>query len=297
MNKRNIIGVLMFLVILVAGDRICGGLIERLFMKSGFRYSMLYKGELQADIVVLGNSRGLHMFHPPAIEKVTGQDVANLSFNALPAVAMPVVWEDYLEKHEPPKLLILEVSCAGAPEEKGSLERFSVLIDQNPKYSDLIHNKNPTFYYAAKLSRIFRYNSSLMWRSGMFLKRSDQGWIMNSELNEESMNQVVNSSDTTLLRSEENAKALRHVIETAEARGVEVKLVMAPYLPAYYDRLPQPEKWLKWIESELDRPVINQKGILTDASSFSDHLHLNEAGALKFAERLQAGDFFSTDSR
>ncbi len=295
MSSRNLLKILFFVVIVFVGDRLGGELMQRIFMKSGFRYSMLYRGELEADIAVLGNSRGLHMYHPPAMEVVTGQEVVNLAFNGLPTQAMPVIWADYLKHHNAPKLLVLEISCIGVAGAPGSIEQLSVLIDQNSNFLELIQDRNVRVGCAAKLSRLFRYNGSLMWRS-LLLKNSDQSWIMDSQLNEAMLEQLVESSTTEMLRSKENIDAIRQVLETANQHGVQVKLVLAPYHPRFYERLTQPrvDAWRDWVEKEVDFPVDDHSQQMTDPRLFADHLHLNKQGAKQLAESLKSLDFFDT---
>ena len=145
MNRRTITQVLIFLAIVFVGDRIGGEILERIFSRTGYRYAQLYESKLPAEIVVLGNSRGLHMFHPPAIEEITGRKVTNLAFNALPPVTMPTIWEDYLKHHPLPKLLVLEVSCISVEDEKGSLERMSIcLLYTSPSPRDQRGSRMPS---------------------------------------------------------------------------------------------------------------------------------------------------------
>lgn len=292
MNKRLVIKILIFFLIVFVGDRIIGGLIERLFLKTGFRYAELYQGKLPGEIAILGNSRGLHMFHPPSIKSVTGREVSNLAFNGLPTATIPIIWEDYLAHHATPEMLILEVSCVGIADAVGAREQLSILIDQNPEYADVIGRGNAKFFYATKLSRLFRYNTPLLLRSAMFLKKSDQSWIMDSQLNEEAMKQAVEESDATLIRSEENVNAFRRVLETAKKHGVKVKLVLAPYHPDYLKRLADIENWLVWLETELGQKIENHSALISERESFADHLHMHEKGAVLLAERLDSIEFF-----
>ncbi len=294
MNRRTISHVLIFLVIVFVGDRLGGEILQRVFLGRGFRYAEMYAEKLDAEVAVLGNSRGLHMFHPPAIEEITGKKVANLSFNALPPVTMPVIWEDYLKRHPAPKLLILEVSCISVEDEKGSLERMSVLMDQNPKYGQLIKRRNSTFYWGTQISRLFRYNSSLLWRS-LLIGGSDQSWIMDSELNEEMLNAMVQESDSTLLRVAENAEAIKEVLRIAKEHDIKVKALVAPYYPQYCDRLTDVEEWISWVQEELEVTVEDHSRLLKERGDFADHLHLNAKGARNLAEKLNSIGFFETD--
>ena len=291
MNKRTLTQVLIFLAIVFVGDRIGGEVLERIFLRTGYRYAQLYEGKLPAEIVVLGNSRGLHMFHPPAIEEVTGSKVTNLAFNALPPVTMPIIWEDYLKHHPAPKLLVLEVSCISIEDEKGSLERMSILMDKNPKYGKRIKDRNATFYWGTQISRLFRYNSSLMWRS-LLVGESDQSWIMDSKLNEEMLNAMVEDSDSSLDKVIENLDAIKEVLRLAKEHGIEVKVLIAPYFPRYRDRLTEAEEWIGWVRKELNVEAEDYSRLLSEPSDFADHLHLNEQGARNLAEKLNAVGFF-----
>ena len=294
MNRRTITQVLIFLAIVFVGDRIGGEILERIFSRTGYRYAQLYESKLPAEIVVLGNSRGLHMFHPPAIEEITGRKVANLAFNALPPVTMPIIWEDYLKHHPLPKLLVLEVSCISVEDEKGSLERMSILMDKNQAYGQRIKERNATFYWGTQISRLFRYNSSLLWRS-LLVGESDQSWIMDSKLNEEMLGAMVEDSDSSLHKVAENAEAIKEVLRLAKEHGVKVKVLIAPYYPRYRDRLTEAEEWIDWVRNEIDVDVEDHSRLLLDPACFADHLHLNEQGARILAEKLNAVGFFDTD--
>ena len=60
-----------FLIVLLAGDRTAGYLLQQQVAQSQFRYSRMYHGTAGADILLLGNSRGL-TFYQPYIEEKTG---------------------------------------------------------------------------------------------------------------------------------------------------------------------------------------------------------------------------------
>ena len=295
MSKNNIIKIALFVVFAFVGDRLCGEVMERLFLKSKFRYAQLYNGELPGNIVVLGDSRGLHMFHPPSIEEETGKSVANIAFNGNPTEVLPVLWQDYLANHEPPKVLILEVSCCSVEDEPGSLERFSVLVDQNSRFNELIFKRQPSNGWGNRISRLFRYNSTMMWRSLLFLRNSDQSWIMDSTLNDAMLEELINETDNKLLKIPEYVDALKEVIERADEAGVKVQLILAPFHPAFYERLEAPEDWRRWLETELEREIPDRTQLLTDPQFFGDHLHLNEQGARELARKLNAEGFFDLE--
>lgn len=142
-RQNRIVWAALFLALVWVGDRIGARVLDRAVMSTEFRYAELYKGTLAAEVVILGNSRGLHMFHPPAIREAAGRETANISYNALPTVLMPGLWSDYVshqaKSHQTlPKRLIFEVSCIGREDEAGSLERFKVFMSHSERLSEAI---------------------------------------------------------------------------------------------------------------------------------------------------------------
>src|SRR5690606_27714487 len=105
---RNIgLYIFLFLLILFTGDRLLSILIDKFIVsKSEFRYSKLYRGKAKADILIIGNSRGLS-FYQPSIEEETGLSVFNLSYNGLPTNLALVLFKDYLKVNGAPKLVII----------------------------------------------------------------------------------------------------------------------------------------------------------------------------------------------
>ena len=287
MIRRIFLPTAFFLSVLFIGDRLGGDLLDRATMRTKFRYPQLYSGELPADIVVLGNSRALHMFHPPAIEQVTDLRTVSLSFNGLPTVAMPALWEDYLDQHEAPLQLILEVSCVGRADDDGSLERFTTLMAHSPRISQVLADHNLTEYWSSKLSHLYRYNSELMWRSLFFLGKSDQDWIMQGTATKPQLQRIMSQGIEPLIRSSGHIDAFRSIISTANQHDVEVVLILAPYHPDYLPALEQLPEWYSWIQSELGLPIHDYRDAVTDDASFADHIHLNQGGAKQLASVLE----------
>ncbi|MEM7783715.1 MAG: hypothetical protein AAF939_03545 [Planctomycetota bacterium] len=290
--RIKILLTLLFVGALFAGDRLGGEILEKIFLGTQFRFAQIYNGQLEADIVILGNSRGIHMFHPPSVAEVTGQKVANISFNGMPAQMLPMIWKDYLEHHQPPQILVLEVSCIGVIDRLGSLEQFSILIDQNPDIASLFADRNPVHYWGCQISRLFRYNSLLFMRSQMFRFRSDQDWIQNSIINPEMLAASFEESNQHAKKLESNLVAIQKVIQIAKEHNVVVKPIVAPYLPEFFARLEGFDDWYQWTRQKLDMPLANYTLALEDPDCFSDHLHLNAGGAAALATLLDEDRFF-----
>lgn len=296
MNRNHVLKILMFVALVLLGDRTGGWLLHKGFHKTQFRFAQVMNGQLSADLVFLGNSRGVHMFHRPAIEEATGKQMANLAFNATPAVMVPVILEDYLFHHERPTQIFVEVSCVGRENEPGSLERFSVLASSSQSVMPTLYQERPRTYWFTKLSHLYRFNSELLIRSLFFLKHSDQDWIMDSVVDEQWQNSLGEAGVPQFQQNEVDASALSRTAEICESHGIDVVFILAPYLPDYARQIQNKDSWLRWLETELGHPILDYSAASIDVDGFADPIHLNANGAKQLAELLSAsGDLPSLD--
>src|SRR6478736_9277949 len=107
---------LVLIPLIFLGDRAIGSFLEYLTMTSNLRYSKLYNGTGESDIVILGNSRG-NGYYEPEIRKITGMTTLNLSYNALPGEVGQVLIEDYFERYKA-KLVIVDISLVMRTEDQ-----------------------------------------------------------------------------------------------------------------------------------------------------------------------------------
>ena len=70
---KKIYWILAIIALFFIGDRVGGYIVKQVVLKSQFRYSRMYKGEAKADILLVGNSRGLSFFQP-TIEEFTKKE-------------------------------------------------------------------------------------------------------------------------------------------------------------------------------------------------------------------------------
>ena len=290
-NRKHALAVLSFLVVVAVGDRVGGYLLDRVFHSTKFRFAQIYSGELPADVVFIGNSRGVHMFHRPPLEELTGQEIANLSFNGMPASVMPTIFADYLQHHPAPKQLFVEVSCVGRQNEPGSLERFTVLSSTSSSFDEVLDEQNPVAAWCTKLSHLYRYNSELFLRSLLFRNQSDQDWIMESTVDK---NWEQGFQHRNFVQSSADVDAIRRLMRIAADHDIEVKLLLAPYLPEYASQLNSIAPWLSWLSEELKTPIADYSAAIQERDSFADPIHLNPIGARRLAiEMIKRGEISS----
>ena len=90
--RKGLIWIAAFVLVVLAGDRAFSWLAQRVLVRSQFRYSRLYRGGNDAEIVILGDSRGVNSFYAPGMEKLTGARVLNLSeWTTFTKILLPAV--------------------------------------------------------------------------------------------------------------------------------------------------------------------------------------------------------------
>lgn len=298
LQQRPFRFVLLFMFVFFSGDRLFSRSLGNAVISSEFRYSRLYRGAAAADILVLGDSRGVHSFFAPGIEEATGLSVVNLSFNGMPMRGSECLLLDYLERHPTPKLVVIEVTSLRAS--------LDVLDDLRPyvKYSnrlrELYSSLFPASAYGLQVSNLYQYNCEMFYRICYYLGRSDQSWIMTNTVKDD----LLASSETQVTSIpldspewKENSAALSRICAAAQERKIKLRLVIAPYLPSYRRNIQNwPEVLQSLSESAPGFQIADYSLALNDISEFADRMHLNNRGAETFRSILEQDNLFAADN-
>ena len=308
----------IFIVILLffAGDRLFGWVLKQLTEKSQFRYSRLYQGEAAADILLVGNSRGL-IFYQPHIEKITGQKTFNISYNGMPMNLAEVLVKDYLEKYPAPKQMILDVSMCDRLN-KSLISGFNLYTPYSPRMYDLVHQNDTTGAIAGKIFHIYRYNSEIFQRSMFYLNKTDEDWLLDRVINDAMVAGITDYvADTIKIEEPRTIKpedrkerlfksifsqlastngeveyvkgVMEHLaatVEFAKSKGVDVQLVINPYYPPYLDKLVNLDQLKAAAEKATGMKVNDYSNSVKDREGFGDYQHLNKAGSRIFLDKL-----------
>lgn len=292
---KKILWIPVLLIVLFVGDRIAGGILSTLVSKANFRYSKLYAQDTgAADILTIGNSRGL-MFYQPAIEELTGQSTLNLSYNGLPVSAAEVLIKDYLDKYKAPQKILFEVTCAdraNVPLVSG----FNSYAKYSPRLQELIKENSVNSYYGGKLSHLFRYNSEIFQRTLRYLKSSDKDWLNDREISAYMMEQATKEKplDFTFAEAlekeeftpEELIEKIVSVVQYAKEKGTTIELIINPYYPVFGERSKGFGAWKREVENATGQKVHDYSSALTDSKHFTDYQHTNKTGSTVFMKML-----------
>jgi hypothetical protein len=280
---------ILLLALWFAGDRLLALAMGRLLDHSRDPIARLYGDSAAADVVVLGNSRAYRNIDLDALSRGFNSQVISL---ALPGASMEIsnaLFDDYLDRYGPPRVLVVELSALFSDE--GSLKDLRAFADRSSRIDGLVKRYFPTLYTAGVVSRLFNYNSIFVLNAvhKIFVPLPDP--LLDGSLPPQD---GVVPSGRYFVPRDENIAAARALMDATRRCGIEVRLLLSPAVPAYAaaNRIDALRSAARQIAGEariwdfIDDPPV-------DARYFVDPSHLNREGVRFFMEILAKRDFFS----
>ena len=284
------IGALLLLVFI--GDRAGGLILQKLADSSQFRYSRLYRGEAKADMLLVGNSRGL-MFYQPYIEEITGLKTLNISYNALSIDLAKNLIADHIRINGAPKTMILDITMCDRENDQ-LIAGFQTYRSHSENLDTLLRSRQPKTYYGGEFSHLFRFNSEIFHRALYYRNRSDEDWLLDRVINDKMIANLEESDTNDFTIKEYLFENLIETVELAQAAGVKVKLVVNPYYPPYRNqRMINMEKTIERVEKATNLRVFDYSMAVTDLKAFGDYQHLNKYGSRLFIDKMMADEVLS----
>jgi hypothetical protein len=284
---KNAIGYLLLIVLFFAGDRMGGYVLEKQALQSQFRFSRLYRGAAGADILLLGNSRGL-TFYQPTIEQITGKTTCNLSYNGLPMDVAKALVLDYLDHYPPPENLLIDITTCDR-ENDPLLAGFLSYAHQSARLDALIRQKLPKVWWGGKVSALFRFNNEVFQRALFYRNKSDKDWLLDRAISPDLAKEVAKHSYDMDI-SPYLVQQLQETVAAAQAKGVRVTLVISPYFPGF--QVNNLDELKLAAEKATGLPVHDYRLTLSDMGDFGDFMHPNKKGSAAYVELLQNDGFF-----
>jgi hypothetical protein len=281
--RRAVIWFVTLLAVVLAGDRALAFALNQVLLRSQFRYSRLYRGGNNADVVILGDSRGVHSFYAPAVEQLTGLRAFNISYNSMSTRIAEAVLLDYLDRNRAPRLVIIEVTNVAFEGNLASELRTYAAF--SPRLSALYAEAHPDAAIVGRFFHLLQLNSGFYLEALHYMRRSDQDWI-----NHAAMPAGLRDAPPAVwqLPMPENLAALRRMIVVLQRRGIEVRLVLAPYCPMPSNM----GEFAIVVSQSTGLPVWNYAGAMCDPEEFADTVHLNESGSRKLVAMMKRDGVF-----
>lgn len=270
-----------FFLLLFSGDRLAGHFLQKRIEKSQFRYSRLYAGHAQADILLVGNSRGLNFFQP-YIEKATGKTTFNLSYNGLPMDLAKVLVQDYLDRYPAPQKMVVDITNCDRVNDP-LMAGFLAYSNRSQRLDTLIHSRLPKVWWGGRLSSLFCLNNEIFQRALYYAHTPDNNWLRDHVISEQ-LAAEAGKEPYDLKIHPYLILQLKETVAAARAKGVEVKLVIGPYFPGF--RVSNLDALKNAAEQATGLPVRDYRQALGDTTAFSDFRHLNVKGSMAFIDLM-----------
>ncbi|MDZ7880643.1 MAG: hypothetical protein U5L45_23410 [Saprospiraceae bacterium] len=291
--RKHLIWITALLALAFAGDRLIGYFLSKITQNSQFRYSRLYNSNQDADILFVGNSRGLTFFQPE-VERLTQQKTMNLSYNGMPADLAKVLVMDYLDHHKPPKVMVVDVTLCDR--ENDILKSgFNMYTPKSKRLDTLLrgmHTGDDKFagtkvVVGGNISHLYRHNSEVFQRVLFHRNKTDEDWLIDRVIGEQATKDT--SFRSYKVRMFPNmAEHFKEMVEYARAKGVDVKLVINPYYPAFAETIR--DSFLTPLKSHIETitglPVNDFSTSLTNVDEIGDYQHANKKGSMQYMKLL-----------
>ncbi len=274
----------LVLIVTFVGDRLMAYLLTNAVEKSEFRYSRLYAGEGKADLVFMGNSRGLN-FYQPYIEKVTGKSTLNLSYNAMPEDLGAVLLRDYLDTYGAPEKLVIDATFLDR-ENAELVREFRVYAQYSERLDSLLKETDSSIYWGTKVAHLTRYGGEVSQRMFYYLTKSDEDWLLDRQI---SKNMVAEAAHLKPYRNNytlARIRALSEVVKAYQAAGTDVRFVINPYYPAFQKTIMNLDSLSLDVRKLTGIPVLDYSKSVTGDENFGDYQHLNKQGAEVYLGRM-----------
>jgi hypothetical protein len=292
--RKHFIWIAAFLLIAFAGDRLIGYFLSKITEKSLFRYSRLYNSTEDADILFVGNSRGLTFYQPEA-ERITGHKTMNLSYNGMPADLAKNLVMDYLDHHKAPKLMVVDVTLCDR--ENDILKSgFNMYTPKSNRLDTLLRgmNSDGTDKFAGtkvvvggNISHLYRHNSEVFQRILFHRNKTDEDWLIDRVIGEQATKDT--SFKSYQVRMFPNmADHFKDMVDYAKSKGIEVKLVINPYYPPFAETIR--DSFLTPLKTHIETitgmPVNDFSTALTNTDEIGDYQHANKKGSIRYMNIL-----------
>jgi hypothetical protein len=293
--RKTLLWTLVLLLVVLGGDRLFSAVLGEVLRRSHFRFSEIHRGGIDADILVLGDSRGVTSINIPATEKITGRRTFSLCYNGMATKIGEALLADYLDHNRPPRLMIVEVTSLVEPMKLSSeLRSYSGM---SARLAKLYAEEHPLAARVGQVFHLLRFNSELYLRALYYLRKSDQDWANWETISAVEVERARTATPWRLDATAENLDSLERILRLLRARNVEVRLVIAPYLPEYTTRAVNIDAFIAMVEKRSQRvdsslSVWNYAAAVQPPPLFADPLHLNNRGTEAFTRLLQHDGFF-----
>lgn len=302
--KKFVIGILAFtlsvlFVATISDFAISKGLKQT---ERGHFYTMnaLMNQTMDADVVILGNSRAAGSYNPAVIDTMLHVNSRNLGVSGQPFGVSYLRWQLYHRSNKNPNLLIVNIDfrdlrmvTKGVEKEQYYPYMHDTLVQP---YLDLYG-----FSWAEKHIPMYRYRGdyklmALGLCELLHLRHDQKGHYYKGYANEntkwdgQNLNQILSLGKIKGECEPEAVQLLERFLLETQQDSIPVIFVYAPLYKKLKDNLDetQTRKAYQDLSERYDIPLLDfsEIGFCSDSSYFMNGHHVNRIGANRFSEEL-----------
>lgn len=303
--KKYLINISLFFILVMLMAVVSDYLISAGLKKTerGHFYTMnaLMNDTLNADVVILGNSRAAGSYHPGIIDSILNVNSRNLGVSGQPFGVSYLRWQLYKRNNRNPKLLIVNMDYSELKMDENRFEKeqyYPYMSDSLVKpYLDLFG-----FSWAEKHIPMYRYRGNYKLMSVGILEllnishdtKGDyiKGYSnLDSKWNGVKFENVLSKEKTVKDKyNPEAVERLENVLNDAKSNDIKVVFVYAPIFKKLKENLDEARSMMAYqtLSEKYNVTILDfsKMDICGDTCFFLDAKHVNAAGAERFSIEL-----------
>lgn len=269
--------------------------------------SKIFNGNLNTDIVILGNSRAEAHYNVTEISNVTGFKAYNLGLSGTPLNILKVRWDAYKNRNVLPKVLILDVDYNLLGSADKIVNKFQYLPYVNKtEYINVAKEVNdynsfekyiPLYKYIGYSGQIVSQFKNLIYKEYInFDKGSiirDKSWDENEWRNfkQNRMSETVDNKQFSNIYKN-GVKELKSILDFCQKHTIKVFMIWSPQYFEVHSFKSEQRKYVDSLLVSISKSYnisytnFSNDSLVFDKSNFYNHSHLNKVGADQFSKKV-----------
>lgn len=265
----------------------------------------VYHGNIDAEVVILGNSRAEGNYNPKVINNYSGFSTYNLGLNGTPINQLLIRWNLYINHNKFPKILVLDVNYILMGEGKEIYDKFQYLPYTNtPEYGMVAKNLDAEYLWE-KYIPMYKYRGYEMdvirrlrnseanckdWYKGYH--GNEVEWIEKDYLSLKKR-MVSDTSSFQPANYSKGERALHEILAFCEQHSIKVLLAWSP---DYYEFAPFRKDnktylnnlftHLATTEGHVEYFNFSDDSISYSKDNFFNPVHLNSHGSSAYSKKI-----------
>lgn len=268
----------LILGMVVTMDRAFASWLGEALRHASDRFMTVYQDGPPADVVILGNSRADNHFPVADIQRLTCWKALNLGMGGAPTTVADLLWQDYVDRHGAPRLLLLEPTSV--VDDPNALADLPLLAYYSDRVDGFIRKVDPTMWASNKLFHTLIFNNNQTIRLALEGMHPTGDRTLSGSMSPVLKAQIERAPTEVMEAFQPNWQALDRIIATAREHGTKVAVVITPYFPAYIAKVANFDAFFADLKRRLpaDVPVLDTRRAVTSEAQFVDALHINQDG-------------------